>query len=233
MYLTFSSQTTEECLFQSSRAQQPLNFREPWSFQIPAIPCLCSEFFRGRSLSSSTWGDVAQACPPPRPPPKASIPRLPPPPPQSAHPLLELRYRHRLSGRRQGLSPLLAHMLVSLKGTQLSCGKFIFIPQGWSEPLLPSMWPSPPVSGSPRIPLVLLTEVSRGGQEAPSQKTRLDPGFSALLLRPWSSNLTSVPVPPLVTQGRKGTTGRLSVWFKWVRQKALTTGTVTGHISKR
>lgn len=72
MYLTFSSQTTEECLFQSSRAQQPLNFREPWSFQIPAIPCLCSEFFRGRSLSSSTWGDVAQACPrqdlPARPP---------------------------------------------------------------------------------------------------------------------------------------------------------------------
>lgn len=61
---------------------------------------------------------------------------------------------------------------------------------------------------------MLLTEVSRGGQEAPSQKTRLDPGFSALLLRPWSSNLTSVPVPPLVTQGRKGTTGRLSVWFK-------------------
>lgn len=176
-------------------------------------------------------GWCGPSLPPPRPPRKASIPR--PPLPQSAHPLLELRYRHRLSGRRQGLSPLLAHTLVSLKGTQLSCGKFIFIPQGWSEPLLPSMCPSPPVPGSPRIPLVPLKEVSRGGQEAPSQKTRLDPGFSALLLRPWSSNLTSVPAPPLITQGCKGPTGRLSVRFKWVRQRALTTGTVRGHISER
>lgn len=86
MYLTFSPQTTEECLFQSSRAQPPLNFREPWSLQIPAIPCLCSELvFRGRSLSSSTWGDVAQACPP-RSPPKAPTPRPPPRPVRSPSP---------------------------------------------------------------------------------------------------------------------------------------------------
>ena len=111
-----------------------------------------------------------------------------------------------LSGRRQDLSHfLLAHTLVSLKGTQLSCGKFMFIPQGWSQPL-PPVWPSPPVLGSPRIPLTPLTEVSRGGQEAPSQKTGLGAGFMVVLGRPCCS-LTSVRVPSLRARGWGTTAG--------------------------
>ena len=162
-------------------------------------------------------------CGPSLPPPAA--PR--PPVPRLPSPRAELR--RGLSGRRQGLSHfLLAHTLVSLKGTQLSCGKFIFIPQGWSQPL-PPVWPSPPVLGSPRIPLMPLTEVSRGGQEAPSQKTGLDPGFMVVLGRPCCCSLTSVRVPSLSPGTRYHR--RASTWPKWVRQKALTTGTGTGTSS--
>lgn len=80
--------------------------------------------------------------------------------------------------------------------------------------------PFPPVPGSPRIPP---RAAKRGFSWRPGGSKSEDLLGSRLqcsLLRPWSSNLTSVPAPPLITQGCKGPTGRLSVRFKWVRQRA-------------